>query len=90
MVRCIEKFDILPVVMNVGLGHDYSVTEYYKMVAKVVGYKGEFIYDTSKPSGVKRRLVDISLMKKWGGQAQASTDLETGISKTYQYYLKYK
>ena len=66
MVRCIVKFDTLPMVMNVGLGHDYSVTDYYKMVAKVVGYKGEFVYDTSKPSGVKRKLGGHIFNEKMG------------------------
>lgn len=81
----VHKFDSLPYLMNVGLGVDYSVNEYYKAVADVVGYKGSFVHDLSKPEGMKRKLVSTEIAHRWGWQSK--TSLRQGIEKTYEYYL---
>lgn len=78
------KIDDIPELMNVGLGFDYSILEYYQTIAKVVGYKGEFEFDLSKPSGMKQKLVDISIQKKLGWTPKYS--LEEGIEATYNFY----
>lgn len=83
----VEQFNNTPDVMNLGLGEDYSILEYYKIIAKVVGFEGEFTFDTSKPTGMKQKLVDNSLQQKMGLKAKYS--LEEGISKTYQFYLNH-
>jgi GDP-L-fucose synthase len=83
----VAQFDNTPDVMNLGLGEDYSILEYYKIIAKVVGFEGEFTFDTSKPTGMKQKLVDNSLQQKMGLKAKHS--LEEGISKTYQFYLNH-
>jgi GDP-L-fucose synthase len=80
------KLNEMPEVMNIGLGYDYSISEYYKTIAKVIGYKGDFFYNTQKPIGMKQKLVDISLMKQFNLTHKYS--LEEGIEKTYNYYLK--
>jgi GDP-L-fucose synthase len=82
---CIEHFQKLPDLMNVGLGHDYSVNEYYRIAGEVVGYKGRFVNDLSKPVGMKQKLVSIDRMKSFGWTEQ--TSLESGIAKTYKYFL---
>ena len=82
---CVQNFESLPGIMNVGLGHDYTVNEYYALIAKVVGYTGTFTHDLTKPEGMKRKLTDISKQKKFGWQAQIP--LEEGIKRTYQFYL---
>jgi len=82
---CLEKFERIPIYLNVGLGIDYTVDEYYEVVAKVVGYKGSFIHNLSKPVGMKRKLTDIGKLIKYGWHAK--TPLETGIQKTYEFYL---
>ncbi|WP_413287838.1 GDP-L-fucose synthase family protein [Bdellovibrio sp. HCB337] len=81
----IRKFDSLPALMNVGLGIDYSVNEYYKAVADVIGYKGGFTHDLTKPVGMKRKLVATEIAQTWGWKSQ--TSLRQGIEKTYEYYL---
>ncbi len=81
----IAQFDKLPTTMNVGIGRDFSVNEYYQMVAKVLGWEGEFKHDTSKPEGMMQKLVDDSRMKGLG--LKTTTTLEDGIRQTYQYYL---
>jgi GDP-L-fucose synthase len=85
LVRAIKNFDALPAYMNVGLGRDYTIDEYYQAVADVIGYTGEFIHDLSKPVGMARKLVDIERQRSWGWTA--SLTLQQGIEKTYQYYL---
>lgn len=60
----IENLKSLPQNINIGLGYDYSVTEYYNLVAKELNYDGKFEYDHSQPSGMKQKLVDISKLKK--------------------------
>lgn len=86
MFRAIKEFDSLPVLMNVGLGYDYTINEYYQAVADVMGYTGSFKHDTSKPVGMQRKLVSVNRQKAWGWLAQ--TDLRIGIEKTYEYYRK--
>lgn len=88
MYRCIEKFETVPEVMNIGIGRDYTITEYYQTIAEVLGYRGDFSYDVTKPSGMKQKLVDNQRVTDWGWKAQ--TSLKEGILKTYDYYLKSK
>ena len=83
-VMAVRKFESLPEVMNVGLGYDFTVNEYYQAVAKVLNYHGTFIHDVTKPAGMRRKLVDISRQKAFGFTPQHT--LEEGIKKTYDYY----
>ena len=82
----VVNFDAVPDLMNVGLGHDLTVNEYYEVVANVVGYDGGFSHDLSKPVGMKQKLLSIERARSWGWQA--STTLEQGVAKTYTYYLQ--
>lgn len=86
MVRCVKEFDSLPALMNLGLGYDYTINEYYQAAANVMGYTGEFIHDLSKPVGMARKLVSVERQKTWGWSAR--NDLLAGIEKTYEFYLK--
>lgn len=85
LVMSIEKFDTLPSTMNIGLGFDFSIKQYYQTVADVLGYNGRFTHDLSKPVGMARKLVCVERLEKWGWKAKS--ELATGIAKTYQYYL---
>ncbi len=80
----IENFSKLPMVMNVGLGYDYSINQYYESAAKVIGYNGIFTHDLSKPVGMKQKLVDISFQEALGWQPKYS--LEDGIRETFKFY----
>jgi len=82
--HAIKNFDNLPEIMNVGTGIDYSISEYYECISRVLGYKGKLEFDKEKPEGMKQKLVDISLLKEFGWKSSFS--LEKGISKTYKYY----
>ena len=81
----VENFNKMPQNINVGLGLDYSIIEYYKMIANVIGYKGKFNHDMSKPTGMKRKLIDNKRLNEFGWSHQ--TSLELGIKKTYDYFL---
>ena len=74
----------LPNILNVGLGYDYSINEYYREVADVLGFNGSFEYDLSKPSGMKQKLTNIEKVSKLGWRAPSS--LNDGLVKTIKYY----
>lgn len=86
--RGMENFDTMPDLMNVGLGFDYTVNEYYRAVADVVGFKGSFKYDLSKPVGMKQKLTSVQKANNWGWKSH--TDLHVGLQKTYEYFLSLK
>jgi GDP-L-fucose synthase len=86
VAKSIKEFDVIPTVMNIGLGYDFSVNEYYEIVKKVLGYNGNFVYDTSKPAGMKQKLLDITRQSEWGWKPSIS--LEEGISRTYNFFLE--
>jgi len=79
------NFDAMPQNINVGIGRDYTVNEYYKKIAEIVGYNGEFVHDLSKPTGMKQKLIDDSRLRVYGWRPKVS--LELGLRKTYEYFL---
>jgi GDP-L-fucose synthase len=83
--RAVRQFDSLPNVMNVGVGIDHTILEYYERVAAVIGYEGSFIFDQTKPEGMQRKLLNVTLSQKWGWQA--STPLDAGIRATHEYFV---
>lgn len=86
LVRALRRFDTLPSLMNIGVGADHTVDEYYQVTAEVLGYTGDFVHDLGKPVGMARKLVDIQRQEAWGWGP--SHDLRAGIEKTYAYYLE--
>jgi len=81
----IDHFESMPQNINVGLGYDYTINEYYQKIAKTIGYIGGFTHDLSRPTGMRQKLIDNTKLKAFGWQAQ--TTLEQGIQKTYDYFL---
>ena len=81
----VENFNKMPQNINVGLGLDYNIIEYYKMIADIIGYRGKFNHDMSKPIGMKKKLIDIKKLNEFGWSHQ--TSLKLGIKKTYDYFL---
>lgn len=82
----LSNFGKIPMLMNVGLGHDYSINDYYTTVAEVIGWNGHFVHDHTKPVGMQQKLVDITLQREWGWMP--ATSLEAGIKNSYQYFLE--
>lgn len=79
----IENFEKMPQNINVGLGHDYSINEYYKIIAGIVGFEGKLIHDLSRPVGMKQKLIDDTNLRAFGWQHK--TSLEDGLQKTFEY-----
>jgi len=71
-------------IINVGVGEDLKISALALMVQKVVGFKGEVIWDKSKPDGTPRKLMDISRISELGWKS--SILLDDGIEKTYHTY----
>jgi GDP-L-fucose synthase len=70
--------------INVGVGEDISIGELAMMIRDIVGYTGDIIYDTAKPDGTPRKLLDVSRLHALGWQARIG--LREGIAATYAWY----
>jgi len=71
-------------LINVGTGTDLTIRELAETVAEVVGYKGKFVQDTTKPDGTMRKVMDVSKIQGMGWQA--TTSLKVGIHRTYKIF----
>lgn len=71
---------------NLGYGSDISIKDLADLVQKVVGHKGEMVWDKTKPDGTPRKLMDSS--KLYGMGFSPKIDLKTGIASTYQWFLE--
>ncbi|HAJ3020381.1 GDP-L-fucose synthase [Escherichia coli] len=72
--------------INVGTGVDCTIREMAETMAKVVGFKGEITFDTTKPDGTPRKLMDVSRLANLGWSYKIS--LEDGLTTTYQWFLQ--
>jgi len=86
IVRAIKEFESLPPMMNVGLGYDYTINEYYQAAANVMVTPEVSSHDLGKPVGMARKLVNVERQQAWGWSA--AHDLRAGIEETYNYYLE--
>ena len=82
----IPNFKEMPQNINVGLGKDYSINEYYKSIANIIGFKGSFVHDLTKPIGMKQKLIDDTRLKTFGWSSK--TSLQEGLTKTFEFYKK--
>ena len=73
--------------INIGTGQDITINQLAEIVAEIVGYKGEVFWDTSRPDGTPRKLLDVSRIMRTGWKASIS--LHDGIEDTYKWYLEH-
>ena len=85
-VRLMEMYDE-PEIVNVGTGEDVTIRELAEMVREAVGFTGRLVFDTSKPDGTPRKLLDISRLRGLGWSPKIP--LREGIAKTYAWYLEH-
>ena len=83
----LERYDE-PDPINVGVGDDVTIRELADIIADVTGYDGAITWDTSKPDGTPRKLLDVSRIHALGWKAQ--TGLREGIASTYRWYLDHE
>ena len=72
--------------INIGTGKEISIAGLAKLIAKTVGYEGEFVFNTGKPDGTMRKLTDPSQLHRLGWKHQI--DIEEGVGRLYGWYLK--
>ena len=80
-----ENTEIRNTHINIGTGVDVSIKDLAKLIKKEVGYKGSFIFNTSKPDGTMQKLTDVSKLNGLGWKHKVS--LEKGVEKMYAWYL---
>jgi GDP-L-fucose synthase len=73
--------------VNVGTGTDVTIAELARLIADVVGYSGEFAFDTSKPDGTPRKLLDVSRLTALGWRARM--DLRDGLAETHAWFRRH-
>jgi len=81
----LEKYDS-PEIINVGCGEDVSIRELAELICDIVGFKGELAWDTTKPDGTPRKLLDVSKVHELGWRH--TIPLRDGIARTYEWFLK--
>jgi len=72
--------------VNIGVGEDISIKELSLLIKEIVGYEGELKFDTSKPDGTPRKLLDVSRLHSLGWKHKIS--LREGIKQTYKWYIE--
>jgi GDP-L-fucose synthase len=72
--------------LNIGTGKDITIADFAELVKKIVGYEGKIVYDTNKPDGTPRKLLDVSKLHNLGWKEKYS--LEEGLRLSYEDYLK--
>tara|TARA_Y100001970_G_C14250609_1_gene871547 strand:+ start:2632 stop:3591 length:960 start_codon:yes stop_codon:yes gene_type:complete len=72
--------------INVGTGKDITIRELAEIMKEVVGFNGELFFDTSRPDGTSRKLIDVSRLSKMGWNYR--TNLREGLAETYKWFLK--
>ena len=75
-----------PPLVNIGVGTDVTIAELAQLVRDITGFVGNIEFDTSKPDGTPRKLMDVSLVSSAGWTAR--TDLATGLARAYQDFIK--
>ena len=78
-----ENYDD-PSPVNVGVGHDTTIKELAELIADVVGFQGSIKWDTTKPDGTPRKLLDVSRITEMGWQPEIG--LRDGVTATYRWY----
>lgn len=73
------------IFLNLGTGQDITILELAQSIAKIVGWQGTFSFNTSKPDGMPRKVMDVNRLRALGWSA--STDFETGMKQAYEWYV---
>ena len=86
VLRAANDIENCPELINIGVGHDFTINEYYSAVADVIDWQGKFTHDLTRPVGMKQKLCDVCRATEWGWSAP--TSLRVGIEETYKFYCE--
>jgi GDP-L-fucose synthase len=81
-----SKDEVRNTHINIGTGEEISIEDLAKMIAQIIGYNGDFHFDSSKPDGTMRKLTDVSKLRSLGFKHEIS--LREGIERVYAWYLE--
>ena len=84
IVIAMEKYDEID-ILNLGEGKGYTIKEIAEIIREVVGWEGEFVFDTARPDGAPRKILDVTRMKRLLGW-EPKTSIRDGISRTVAWY----
>lgn len=84
-VFLLENYDS-PEIVNIGCGEDISIRELAELICDIVGFRGDLAWDTTKPDGTPRKLLDVSKIHALGWRHRV--ELREGIARTYQWFLE--
>ena len=87
LLICMERYDSEDII-NIGTGEDVTIKELTEMIVDVTGYKNDYEWDTSKPNGTPRKVLNVDKIKSLGWEPKIS--LRQGIESTYEWYRKNK
>lgn len=73
--------------VNLGTGEDISIADLARLIAEVIGFQGRIVFDTSKPDGAPRKLMDVGRLTLMGWRAEIA--LQEGITETYRWFTKH-
>ena len=85
LIVCMEKYDSDDII-NIGTGEDVTIKELAEIIVDVVGYKNDYEWDTSKPNGTPRKVLNVDKIKSLGWEPKIN--LREGIKSTYEWYKK--
>lgn len=87
ILRALADPHALPPVMNIGIGQDHAINDYYRIAAEVIGWHGRFTHDLSRPVGMAQKLLSVTRQWDWGWAP--ATGLRDGIAATSAWYQRH-
>jgi GDP-L-fucose synthase len=85
----LTRIGTLPNLLNLGLGKDYSINEFYKAAMRVIDYEAPLVHDDTRPEGMRARLMDSTVARERFGWTP-EVDIDEGMSRTYEWFLATK
>ena len=86
VLRAAKDIEACPELLNIGLGYDFTINEYYSEVADIIGWQGKFTHDLTRPVGMHQKLCDVGRATEWGWSTP--TSLRVGIAETYKFFCE--
>ena len=90
VIQTLEKYDDISLPINIGLGTDISIKQLAEKIGNIVGYSGEIIWDTDRPDGQYRKILNADRAKQYGIKTNNFKSLDDGLRETIDWYKSFK